>query len=193
LTCSGGSIGGGATAEGTGEDRDFDVVWMQRVLHDSRTGVVMAYEVEIRELAPEKLASVRGWYPAAEMAQVMGTEFGRILGAMSAQGMHPVGPPVAVYHAWTEESVDLELGFPVAGDFQEAQGVRPGTLPGGRVAFTPYTGPYDRIEPAYKAIQEYAGASGITLAPMMWERYLSDPNQEPDLSKHLTQIVWPLV
>jgi effector-binding domain-containing protein len=153
----------------------------------------MAHEVEIRELVPEKLASVRGWYPGAELAQVMGTELGRIAGVMSAQGMYPVGPPVAVYHAWTEERVDLELGFPVAGDFQEAQGVTPSELPGGRVAFTLYVGPYDQIESAYNAMQEYAGASGITLAPMMWERYLSDPNQEPDLSKHLTQIVWPLV
>jgi effector-binding domain-containing protein len=123
----------------------------------------------------------------------MGAEFGRVAGAMASQGLHPVGPPAAVYHAWTEASVDLELGFPVAGDFQEAQGVRPGMLPGGRVAIVLYTGPYDRIEPAYKAVQEYAESLELALAPMMWERYLTDPQQEPDLDKHLTQIVWPLV
>jgi len=152
----------------------------------------MAYDVEIRELAPEKLASIRGWCPGADLAKVMEAELGRIAAALSAQRLHPVGPPVAIYHAWTEDNVDLELGFPVAGDFHEVQDVKPSELPGGRVAFTLHTGPYDQIESAYNAVQEYAEANELTLAPAMWERYLTDPNQEPDLSKHLTQIVWPL-
>jgi effector-binding domain-containing protein len=152
----------------------------------------MTYEVQIKEIAPEKLASVRAWHRAEELAQIMGRELGRIMTAMSLQGLHPAGSPVAVYHAWTEDSVDLELGWPVRGEFAQAEGIGPGVLPGGRVAFALYTGAYDQIEPAYRAIQEYAEQKGFTLAPVMWERYLTGP-EEQDLSKHLTEIYWPLV
>jgi effector-binding domain-containing protein len=154
--------------------------------------VRMAYEVEIKELASEQLASTRGWYPLSDLAQVMGAQFGRIIAAITAQGLQPAGPPVAIYHAWTEEKVDVELGFPASGEFNEAQGIKPSSIPGGRVAFTVHVGPYDTIELAYKAMQEYAEAHGLVMSPLMWERYLTDPDKEPDLNKHVTHAYWPL-
>ena len=51
-------------------------------------------------------------------------------------------------------------------------------------------GGWDGVRGGY---QEYAESRELALAPVMWERYLTDPNQEPDPGKHLTQIVWPLV
>lgn len=152
----------------------------------------MTYEVLIKELAPERLASTRGVYGIAEIGQVMMREFGRVMAALSAQGLHPVGGPVALYHAWPETTVDVEIGFPVPDGFQEKEGVKTSRLPGGRVATTVHVGRYDEIEPAYVAIQEYAKEAGLSLAETMWERYLTDPAQEPDLSKHVTEVFWPL-
>lgn len=152
----------------------------------------MAYEVLIKELPPERLATTRGVYAVAEIGQVMGREFGRVMAALSAQGLYPLGGPVALYHAWPETTVDVEIGFPVPAGFREQDGVRPSELPGGRVATTVFVGPYDQIEAAYVAVQEYANESGLSLAETMWERYLTDPAQEPDLSKHVTEVFWPL-
>lgn len=152
----------------------------------------MDYEITVRELEPEVLASVRVTAHMDEMGQVMGREFSRVIGVLNRQGLSPVGGAVAVYHSFTPESADMELGFPVAGQVKEEEGVAPGLLPGGRAAFTVYVGPYDQIEPAYRAIQKYAEENGLELQPVMWEKYLTDPEVEPDLSKHVTEIYWPL-
>jgi effector-binding domain-containing protein len=152
----------------------------------------MPYEVTAKDLEPEKLASVRGVLPLAEIGQAMAGAFGRIMAALSAQGMYPAGPPVAVYHSWTDTSVDTEIAFPVSGEFVEHEGVMPSELPGGRALFTVYVGPYDQMHAAYEAIKQYAEENGLELAGIMWERYFTDPHLEPDLSKHVTHIYWPL-
>ena len=151
----------------------------------------MEYEVTVKEVAPERFAGVRGTYRIAELGEVMGREFGRIMAAMTAQGVRPSGGALTVYHGWTEDTVDAEIAFTVDGDFAPQGDVRPGMLPGGEVAFTVHVGPYDQIGAAYEAIQHHAKANDLVLANTMWERYLTDPAVEPDLSKHVTEVFWP--
>lgn len=152
----------------------------------------MAYEIEERELEPQAVASVRAWVRMDDIAETMGRTFGRVMRVLASQGVSPAGPPITYYHAWTEEAGELEIGFPVAGAFEERDGVVGSELPGGRVLVTTYVGRYEDMEPAYRAMQAYAAHNGLELAAEMWERYLTDPAQEPDESKHVTEIVWPL-
>jgi len=151
----------------------------------------VAYEVEIKEAVPMRLAGVRGTYRIAELGEVMGREFGRIMAALTAQGVRPSGGAVTVYYGWTEDTVDAQIAFTIDEDFAAEGDVRPSTLPGGKAAFTIHVGRYDQIGAAYGAIQEYANANGLNLAGMMWEKYLTGP-EEPDLSKHVTEVFWPL-
>ena len=155
----------------------------------------MEYEVVVKEVAPEHLASTRGIYRIADLPQVMGREFGRIMDALTAEGMQPLGGALAIYHGWTEDTVDLEIAFTIRGVFfpqDRRGGVKAGRVPGGKVAFTRHVGRYDRIEEAYRAIQAFARANGLELAGTMWERYLTDPTVEPDLDKHITEVFWPV-
>lgn len=156
----------------------------------------MEYEVIIREISSEHLAGVRGTYPVAQLPEVMGREFGRVMAALSAEGVQLAGGAVAVYHGWTEDSVDVEIGFTIHGVFfpqDRRSDVKPGRVPGGKVVFATHVGPYDQLVNAYTAIQDYAAANRLELAGVMWERYLTDPSEEPDPNKHVTEVYWPVV
>jgi effector-binding domain-containing protein len=155
----------------------------------------MDYSVSIREVAPEHIAGLRGTYPVAQLPQVMAGEFGRVMGVLIAEGVKPAGGAVAVYHDVTDDTVDVEIAFTIHGVYfpRDKKGVvKPGRLPGGKVAFTTHVGPYDKLEEAYTAVQAYAKANGVKLAGMMWERYLTGLDEEPDVNKHVTEIYWPL-
>ncbi|NLE11204.1 MAG: GyrI-like domain-containing protein [Actinobacteria bacterium] len=155
----------------------------------------MEYDVVIKEMPSEHLASVRGVYPIARLPEVMGEEFRRILGALSAEGIEPSGGALAIYHGWTQETVDVEIAFTVRGVFfpqTPRSAVKPSRIAGGKVVFTTHVGPYDQIHNAYAAIEEYAQDNRLELADTMWERYLTDPAVEPDLRKHVTEVCWPL-
>jgi effector-binding domain-containing protein len=152
----------------------------------------MVYEVEMKELAPELLASVVTKCYIEDLPRVVPEAFGRVMGVITGQGVSPTGGAVAVYRVWTEESVVVEIGFTVAAEIRAEQGVAPGRLPGGRALKTVHVGRYEDIGPAYQAMQEYAAGHELPLAKTMWERYLTDPAAEPDLSKHVTEIFWPV-
>jgi effector-binding domain-containing protein len=155
----------------------------------------MDYNVTIREVVAEQLASVRDTYPMARLPEAMPGEFGRVMAALVAEGIQPAGGAVAIYHGWTEDAVDVEIGFTIRGVFfpQDPHGrVKASRIPGGRALSTLHMGPYSGLVAAYEAVQNYAAANGLELAGNMWERYLTDPAVEPDLSKHVTEIYWPI-
>lgn len=163
----------------------------------------MDYEVFIKEVPQEHLASVRGVYPIDRLPEVMPREFSRIMAALRAEGVQPAGGALAIYHGWTDDTVDVEIAFTIKGVFfpqnvrsgaeLHAQGgVQASMVRGGRVVFTKHVGRYDEIAAAYDAIQSYAKANGFDLAGTMWEKYLTGSGDVPDPSKHVTEIYWPL-
>lgn len=155
----------------------------------------MAYDIVMKEVAPEHLASVRGTHAMAELPSVMQRDFARVMNALNAEGVQPSGGAVAVYHGWTEDTVDVEIGFTIHGVFfpqGRRSEVKPSRTPGGKVAFTTHVGSYEGLEKAYEAIQAYAKANGLKLADTMWERYLTDPAVEPDVNRHVTEVFWPV-
>jgi effector-binding domain-containing protein len=155
----------------------------------------VGYEVSVKEIPAEHLVSVRGKYTMATLALVVPRELSRVAGALVAQGVKPTGGAVAVYHGVTEQTVDVELGYPVPEAFapkDPAGGVVASTLPAGKVLFTVHVGPYSEIGSAYQAVMSHAEDQKIVLGPSMWERYVTDPSVEPDATKYVTEIYWPL-
>jgi GyrI-like small molecule binding domain len=88
----------------------------------------------------------------------------------------------------------IEAGLPVAahtGATPEGD-VRADTLPGGRVATTTHTGPYDKLSEAHAAVQQWIDGQGLTAGGAPWECYVTDPADYPDPKDWKTEIFWPL-
>jgi AraC family transcriptional regulator len=155
----------------------------------------MEYDVTLKEVASEHLASVRGMYPTARLPEAMPAEFARVMSELTAEGIQPSGGAVVIYHGWTGDTADAEIGFTIRGVFfpRDPRGpVRASRTPAGKVLFTVHEGRDADLEAAYKAIRAYAEANRLELAGVMWERYLTDPAGEPDPDKHVTEVYWPV-
>ncbi len=118
--------------------------------------------------------------------------FAQTIRALAGQGLHPAGPPYGKYYGMPGATADVEAGLPVDGSVAESGEVRPGSLPGGRVVEAVHVGPYDTMVETYAAVQQFFAAEGWQPAGVMWETYLSDPDEEPDPSAWRTLISWPL-
>jgi len=108
------------------------------------------------------------------------------------QGASPAGPPFALYHGMPGESVDVEAGFPISGNFHGTGEVASGTLPDTDAFEAIHSGPYDTLGTTYDAIRQRMEEDGATPAGMMWEYYLSDPEKQPDPATWQTRVVWPV-
>jgi effector-binding domain-containing protein len=129
--------------------------------------------VQIRELRPVHTAAVRRTVAEEAVPTTLGRIFDRVLGTLESQGVAPIGPPFAWYHAQGER-VDLEAGFPVETDIRPEGEVRPSTLPAGPTLVAVHVGPFDTLSDTYRLVEERMAELGCLPRDGPIECYLTD-------------------
>ena len=159
--------------------------------------------------APEIVARAEQPYVAVRAKVTMGEiaafarRFGEVFGWLDRHGLAPAGPPFFKYNVIDmARELEMEAGVPVAsaadGDDQMVAGV----LPAGRYATLTHVGHPSELMAATKALLDWAAEQGLTwdVTPSedgdRWacrlENYVTDPDQEPDMSKWVTQLAFKL-
>ncbi len=143
----------------------------------------MSTDPEIRELSPQPAVVEVTVTDDAGIPAAVDSGFPRLFGRLADLGVEPAGPPYIRYLR-TGAEMELELGIPVGPDAGQSSG-----LPGGRVAVLRHVGPFSGLRDACERLQEWAGERA---AGPFWESYLTNPREEPDASRWITEIVLPM-
>jgi AraC family transcriptional regulator len=149
-------------------------------------------QFEFRTIPHQHTAVVRVRTTPEGIPQAMGEAIPKAFHAVTRAGSQPAGPPFTKYTSFDESSVEFETGLPVTAPFGGLDDVVAGELGGCEAAVTMHVGPYDTIGQTYGALQGWIESQGRRPSAIMWERYLSDPDAEPDPSKWMTEVVWPV-
>jgi effector-binding domain-containing protein len=152
----------------------------------------MNTEIKVIEIEPKDALTIRETVPNALIPQKMGQIFGELMAFFGKSGVMAAGPPFALYHAFDEEKVDMEVGFPVVGLRSGEGRVKPCTLPGGKVVTATHVGPYDKIVDTYMEMQKWIEQKGFRAKKEMWECYMNDPDTAKDPSEYITEVFWPI-
>jgi effector-binding domain-containing protein len=162
----------------------------------------MSSAPEIETRAEQPYVAVRAKVTMGEIA-AFARRFGEVFGWLDSHGLAPAGPPFFKYNVIDmARELEMEAGVPVAtatdGDDQMVAGV----LPAGRYATLTHVGHPSELMAATKALLDWAAEQGLTwdVTPSedgdRWacrlENYLTDPEQEPDMSKWVTQLAFKL-
>jgi effector-binding domain-containing protein len=140
---------------------------------------------EIRTIQPQPAISEHAVTKHSGIPSVVDRVLPELFGKLQAAGAEPQGPPFIRYHE-TGEEFRLEVGIPAP------ESVATATLPGGRVAVYRHIGPFTGLPEAFSAAHAWAEEQGEEPAGGSWESYVTDPREEPDSSKWITDIVVPL-
>ncbi|HTN60399.1 MAG TPA: GyrI-like domain-containing protein [Devosia sp.] len=134
------------------------------------------------ELTAQPMLYVSATAAMAEMPGVMGTAFATLGQFFKTSGAARLGPPLAVYHDWSDGETAVDIGFPVTGaDAQKANGsIRSGMTPEGFALKVVHIGPYTDFSATYEAIGAAMKAADIPDGTRMWEVYLGQPGVTPD-------------
>jgi effector-binding domain-containing protein len=151
----------------------------------------MTYKCELVDQTPQPTLSIRTTTSIKELPQELGKAYGAIGQYMGELGEQPAGAPYAAYFTFTMESMDIEIGFPVGGSLPGKGEIQSGEIPAGKIAQTMYTGPYNKIEPAYNALTAFVEQQGYEATGVAYEFYLNDPGEVAP-EELLTQIVFRL-
>ena len=151
----------------------------------------MSYKCEVVEQPPQPTLSIRTTTTIKNLPQELGKAYGAIGQYLGQLGEQPAGAPYAAYFNWDTSDLEVEIGFPVTSSLPAKENIQSGEMPAGRYARCIYTGPYNKIEPAYNALTAWVKENGYEATGVAYEFYLNDPGEvSPD--DLLTQVVFPL-
>ena len=155
-------------------------------LRERRSQKNMAYEISKKELPSQPVLVVRRRVRRADIAATIAAELPRVFLHAQQRGFAIAGYPITRYLETSIGMVTLETGMRVTAHnskWTSAEGegdVLAETLPGGLAAVTVHSGPYDQLQDAYAAIEEWILANGFQRGGPPWEAYLNDPGDYPD-------------
>ena len=162
------------------------------------SGKFMDYTVSRKELATQPVLVVRRRVRRAEIAATVAAELPKVFLHAQQRGIAIAGYPITRYLETSVGLVTLEAGMRVtahSGEWTASEGegdVLAETLPGGPAAMTIHFGPYDQLEAAYAALEEWIAANGFHPAAAPWEAYLNDPADHPNPQDWKTEVCWPV-
>jgi effector-binding domain-containing protein len=157
---------------------------------------------EIVTRAEQPYVAIRARVTMAELGG-LAARFPDVFGWLAARGLAPAGPPFFKYNVIDMmRELEVEAGVPVvaavAGDGEIVSGV----LPAGRYATLIHQGHPSELAGATKALLDWAAGQGLSWdasadgSGERWgarlENYLTDPREEPDMSKWLTELAFRL-
>jgi effector-binding domain-containing protein len=162
----------------------------------------MSTTPEIFGRPEQPYAAIRAQVTMQELAG-LGQRLGEVFGWLAARDLAPAGPPFFRYNLIDMASqLEVEAGVPVQAVVEGDGEVMAGVLPAGRYATVIHAGHPDGLIAAVAALLDWAAGEGVewdmweTVAGERWgcrlETYLTDPSEQPDMTKWETQLAFRL-
>ena len=152
----------------------------------------MSHEVRIVQLPARRVAALRAHASSAELGEKFAQLFPAVFGHLTEQGVTELGAVCAVYHTMNADQMELSAGIEIGPEVKPTAPLEVVELDAGEAAQVDHFGPYEQLSGAHEAVGPFLSEQGRVPARGPIERYITDPEQEPDASKWLTEVIWPL-
>jgi effector-binding domain-containing protein len=163
----------------------------------------MTEQPHIVERTAQPYVAIKVLVTMQELGDVVPPLNGEVFAWLAAKGVAPAGPPFWKYNLIDmQRFLEIEAGVAVAQPVEGDQRVVSGTLPGGRYASLHHTGHPSTLMAATGSLLDWASAQGLkwdvseTPDGERWasrlELYLTDPREEPDMTKWETELAFRL-
>ncbi|MCB9272557.1 MAG: SRPBCC family protein [Lewinellaceae bacterium] len=152
-----------------------------------------ALAVQELELPARYYIGIREKASMGDLAARFAENFPKVYEGVTKAGLQMAGQPSALYYTWDEANQSTELAFAIPLKEQaQLKGFESINLPAGKILLIDYYGSYEGIGDAHVAMDKYLAANGLTATAPVIEEYITDPQSEPDTTKWLTKVYYPV-
>jgi effector-binding domain-containing protein len=164
----------------------------------------MQTEPHLEERDEQPYVGIRSSVTMENMGEVLPPLHGAVFAWLDGKGIEPSGPPFWRYNVIDMASeMEVEVAVPVSSPVPGGGDIIAGSLPSGRYAVLTHTGHPDTLVEAHAALQAWLEEQGLPIAMNESDRgdefdcrieiYLTDPDEEPDMNKWVTEVAYLLV
>ena len=147
---------------------------------------------EIVQLAARRAAVIHAEASTEELPATFARIFPAVHAALTEQGITDMGHVIAVYHSMDANQMSLSGGIEIGEGVEPAGEIELLEMPACDAVKADHFGPYEELGRTHEAVWQYVQEIGRTPAGGPIERYITDPEAEPDTSKWHTEILLPL-
>ena len=149
-------------------------------------------QLSVTNVPARRLVVLRGRVPMEQLTQVIPQRIGETAAWVGPNGGW-IGAPMAVVGSPDEDDVvDLDVGWPVAEQVDPPAPFEVVTHPPTRAVVHRHIGPGENVHQTYALLEHAMAAAGLRPTAPPRESYETDPAEEPDRQKWVTEIVWPV-
>ncbi len=149
-------------------------------------------EVTLVEVDPMDVLAIRTESSPDEIGQVMGGAFGQIMEFMQSKKLEQTGPPFSIWYSWEGDIMEYDNCIPVGKKVKAEPPIRMITTYSGKAVTVDHWGSYETTQYSWGSVDQYINENGLEKNGEPWEVYVTDPMTEPDQSKWLTRLYWPV-
>lgn len=151
----------------------------------------MSYQCEVIEMTPQAAIALRAITTFHQLPKTIGDGMATLRRYLEEQSVIPAGPMYVKYVGPPAHDFPIEVGIAVTPQAPLASGLEVSQLPGGPAATCVHRGHYADLPHAYRALETWATAEGLSLTGDAYELYLNDSEHTPPAA-WLTRVAMPL-
>ncbi|MDE2745275.1 MAG: GyrI-like domain-containing protein [Chloroflexota bacterium] len=147
---------------------------------------------EIVQLEARRAAVMQAEASTEELPATFARIFPAVYAALTEQGVSDMGHVIAVYHTMDANQMTLSAGIEIGDGVEPPGEIELLELPACDAVKADHFGPYEELGRTHEQVWQYVEEIGRAPAGGPIERYITDPEAEPDTSKWHTEILLPL-
>jgi effector-binding domain-containing protein len=149
-------------------------------------------KIELTTIQSFNYISIRDTVIFNDISTKMGEYFGVLMEYMNRKNLVQTHAPFAIYHSFTNDDADIEVGIGITQPVETKQPIISGKFNASNVVVADYYGPYNNISKAHELIQTWLAANNKKMKGPPYEFYVTDPSSEKDSTKWLTRVYYPV-
>lgn len=173
-------------------DKGLDAMKTHVEMEAENTSSAVNFPIEELTIESFYYIAIQDTCAVADVGPKMDAMLGKVMEYATSSGITPAGYPFAIYHSWGTVGTRFTTGVPVAKEQKGEGDIKGGVSYSGNVLKVKFMGPYEGTEQVHESIGDYADKNGKEIVGAPWEVYVTDPSQEPDTSKWITEIYYPV-
>jgi len=127
-----------------------------------------------------------------DLGKAMGTAFGKLMTYIGKNKMQMVGPPRAIWYSWEDETFEFDNVIPVAKSIKGEGDIKGIKTYAGRAMHVTHKGDYESTQYSWAVLENYMKEKNLETNGDPYEIYITDPQTEPDPTKWITELYWPV-
>ena len=148
--------------------------------------------VDVLEVKSPPILSITVKSKTENIAKNMEEIFAKLGTYMGKNQITPTAPPLTIWHSWSKEESEMEVGFPVSPETKGNDKIKLSKTYEGKVAVYLHKGSYDKSPKSWEKLMKAVKKMNLEPNGSPYEIYITNPQMESDTSKWQTKLFMPV-